>query len=402
MSKTWIVLKHEFKTIASKPSFWFGIIGMPIVMGALFVVIELVSGAATVAVIAERESRPGLPQGYVDQAGIIAQAEAGFEPFADEPAALRALEANAIAAYYVIEADYLSSGRVRRVSKEVDDSLLGSRRETEAFDKFIARNLLGDDALFAQLDRPVNIRQSTAVAPTRTRTGPSLGGFSPLMYGIAVLFFIVLMTASAYLMQSATKEKENRVIEVVMSSVPPIQLLTGKILGLSLIALIHLVLWFGSAIVALVNLPFLRTVIGPISPAAVATTVVFFVLGYFVYASLLAGLGAMMPGTRETTQYAFFVLFPLFIPIYLNTAIGVEPNGTIATVLSLFPFTSPIVMPMRLFATREVPVWQVVIGGVLLAMTVGLAINAAARAFRAQSLLSGTKPSLRQIVAALR
>lgn len=402
MSKTWIVLKHEFKTIASKPSFWFGIIGMPIVIGALFVVIGLVSGAATVAVIAERESRPGLPQGYVDRAGIIAQAEAGFEPFADEPAALRALEANAIAAYYVIEADYLSSGRVRRVSKEVDDSLLGSRRETEAFDKFIARNLLGDDALFAQLDRPVNVQQSTAVAPTRTRTGPSLGGFSSLVYGIAMLFFIVLMTASAYLMQSVTKEKENRVIEVVMSSVPPTQLLTGKILGLSLIALIHLVLWFGSAIVALVNLPFLRTVIGPISPAAVATTVVFFVLGYFVYASLLAGLGAMMPGTREATQYAFFVLFPLFIPIYLNTAIGVEPNGTIATVLSLFPFTSPIVMPMRLFATREVPVWQVVAGGVLLAMTMGLAINAAARAFRAQSLLSGTKPSLRQIVAALR
>ncbi len=130
-------------------------------------------------------------------------------------------------------------------------------------------------------------------------------------------------------------------------------------------------------------------------------TAVFFVLGYFVYASLLAGLGALMPGSREAAQYTFLVLLPVFIPLYLNTAIATEPNGPLAVALSLIPFTSPLVMPMRLFGTSVPPV-EIVISLVLLAGLVYLAINASARAFRAQSLLSGARPTLQQVIAALR
>jgi ABC-2 type transport system permease protein len=124
-------------------------------------------------------------------------------------------------------------------------------------------------------------------------------------------------------------------------------------------------------------------------------------MGYFVYASLLAGLGALMPGSREAAQYTFLVLIPLFIPLYLNQAIAAEPNGLLATGLSLFPMTSPIVMPMRLF-TANVPAWQVALSVILLAGMVYLAIAGAARVFRAQSLLSGTKPTFKQVVAAFR
>lgn len=401
MSKTWVVLKHEFRTIVSKPSFWFGIIGLPIIVGAVIVVIGLISGVATVAVVTQRTSRSNLPHGFVDYAGIVRQADAGFERFAGEPEAERALRSGVIEAFYVIPADYLQSGRVRMVTKELDDSPLGPRRRVGAFQRMVNRNLLDDEALWTQLDRQVNITQSESVATVRTRTGPSFGGFSPLVYGVAVLFFIILMTASAYLMQSVTTEKENRVIEILMSSVTPTELLAGKILGLSLVGLIQLILWFGSAILALTRLSFLSEVIGPISPAAVLLTVLFFVLGYFVYASLLAGLGALMPGSREAAQYTFFVLLPLFISLYLNIAIAAEPNGPLAVALSLIPFTSPLVMPMRLFGTSVSPL-EVAISLVLLAGLVYLAIQASARAFRAQALLSGSKPTPKQVIAAFR
>ncbi|MCS6846748.1 MAG: ABC transporter permease [Anaerolineae bacterium] len=401
MSKTWIVLKHEFRTIVSKPSFWFGIIGLPIIVGAMVIVIGLVSGVATAAVVAQRTGQPNLPHGFVDYAGIIRQLDDGFEPFAGEPEAERALQAGAIEAFYVIPADYVQSGEVRMVMKELDDSPLGPRQRTDDFQRMLNRNLLDDEALWAQLDRQVNITQSESVATVRTRTGPSFGGFSPLMYGVALLFFVVLMTASAYLMQSVTTEKENRVIEILMSSVTPTELLAGKILGLSLVGLIQLVLWFGSAILAFTRLPFLSEVIGPISAVAVLLTALFFVLGYFVYAGLLAGLGALMPGSREAAQYTFLLLLPLFVPIYLNTAIAAEPNGPLAVALSLIPFTSPLVMPMRLFGASVSPL-EVAISLALLAGLVYLAINASGRAFRAQALLSGSKPTLKQVIAAFR
>jgi ABC-2 type transport system permease protein len=401
MSKMLIVLRHEFRTIISKPSFWFGIIGAPILMGAIFVVIGLTSGAATAAVIAQQSARPSAPQGYVDQADLIQRVGDDFHAFATEADARAALAAGQIEAYYVVPPDYVHTGQVRMVSAQIDDTPLGPRQKTASFERMLHSNLLGSDELAARVAQRVDLDQSTALAPTEERRGATFGGFSPLVYGIALLFFIVLMTASAYLMQAVTTEKENRVIEILMSSVTPSQLLAGKIFGLGLIGLIQLALWFGSAVYLLTALTFVRDFVGPISPIAVVLTVAFFILGYFVYASLLAGLGALMPGAREAAQYTFLVLLPLFIPLYLNAAIGAEPNGPLAVVLSLIPFTSPIVMPMRLFATRVPPVQIALALGLLVAL-VFLAVNGAARAFRAQSLLSGSKPSLKQVIAAFR
>ncbi len=401
MNKTLIVLKHEFLSIVKKPSFWFGILGMPFVVGILVVVIGVASGAATAAVISQQNNAPAAPQGFVDGARVIQKPSDGFRPFADEATARAALAAGEIEAYYIVPSDYLKTGAVRMVANEIDDSPLGPRQKTSAFEAMLNANLLGDEALNIQIQQRVEIEGATSLAPGDAQRGVSFGGFSPLVYGVAILFFVVLMTASAYLMQTVTTEKENRVIEVLMSSVTPTQLLAGKILGLGLIGLIQLVLWFGSTIVAITSVPFLSNLVGAISPISVVMTVVFFILGYFVYASLLAGLGALMPGAREAAQYTFIVLIPLFIPLYLNQAISAEPNGVIATALSLFPFTSVIVMPMRLFAT-EVPLWQIGVSAVLLAGLVYLAITGVSRVFRAQSLLSGSKPTFGQVVAAVR
>jgi ABC-2 type transport system permease protein len=407
MSKTLVVLKHEFKSIVFKPSFWFGILVMPFIIGIIVLVVGVAGGAAAAATIAETQARV-TAQGYVDPAGFIKQPQAGFQPFADESSARQALDAGQIEAYYVVPADYLQAGAVRMVANNIEDSPSAPRNRADDFGRMLNAGLITDTEVTRQLNQPVGIASVTSIAPATgaaaadaPRGGPTFGGFSPLVYGIAVLFMIVLMTASAYLMQSVTQEKENRVMEVLMSSVKPRDLLAGKILGVSLVGLIQMSLWFGSAVFALTALPFISSVVGPISPLAVLFTVLYFVMGYFVYASLLAGLGALMPGSREAAQYTFLVILPLFIPLYLNQAIAAEPNGLLATALSLFPMTSPIVMPMRMF-TADVPAWQLALSVVLLAGMVYLAIIGAARVFRAQSLLNGTKPTFKQVVAAFR
>jgi ABC-2 type transport system permease protein len=405
MSKTMVVLKHEFKSIVLKPSFWFGILGMPFVIGIIVLVVGVASGAVAAATIAETQARITV-QGFVDPAGFVKQPQAGFQAFADEAAARQALAAGEIEAYYVVPADYLQTGAVRMVANNIEDSPSAPRNRANDFGRMLNAGLIADPEVARQLNQPVGIGNVTSMAASEAdanapRGGPTFGGFSPLVYGIAVLFMIVLMTASAYLMQSVTQEKENRVMEVLMSSVKPRDLLAGKILGVSLVGLIQMALWFGSAVFALTSLPFISSVVGPISPLAVLFTVLYFVMGYFVYASLLAGLGALMPGSREAAQYTFLILIPLFIPLYLNQAIAAEPNGILATVLSLFPMTAPIVMPMRMF-TATVPAWEVALSVVLLAGMVYLAITGAARVFRAQSLLSGSKPTFKQIVAAFR
>lgn len=403
MNKVLTILKHEFRTVAGKPSFWFGILIAPFLVGILVAFIALTSGLATAAVISQQQSRGQQIQGYVDLAGIIAQATDGFVAYPDEATARAALASGAINAYYVVAADYVRTGHVRMVANEIEDTPTGPRNRAGEFSRLLRRSLLSDDAeLATQIGQRVTIDQRQSIATAEAAApGRSFSGFSPLVYGVAILFFILLMTASAYLMQSVTTEKETRIMEVLMSSVTPQQLLAGKILGLSLVGLIQLVLWFGSAIFALTSLPFLSNIVGSISPMAVVLTVLFFILGYFVYASLLAGLGALMPGSREAAQYTFFVVIPLVIPLYLNTAIAAEPNGPLATALSLIPLTAPIVMPMRMFATN-VPPLEIVLSIALLVGAVYLAVTGAARAFRAQSLLSGSKPSFKQVVAAFR
>jgi ABC-2 type transport system permease protein len=215
-----------------------------------------------------------------------------------------------------------------------------------------------------------------------------------------MLFMIVMLTASSYLMQTVTTEKETRVMEVLMSSISPTQLLAGKIGGLGLVGFVQMVLWLISSLSALTFIP-AAAGLGTVSPESVLVAIVYFVLGYFIYASLMAGLGALMPGSREAAQYTFFILLPLIAPLYIISAILLEPNGPLAVALSLFPLSAPVVMVMRVTAT-DVPFIEVLIGAVLMAITAVVVVVLAARLFRAQALLRGTKPSLKEVVMALR
>jgi ABC-2 type transport system permease protein len=401
MKKIFIILRHEFLGIVTKPSFWFGLLVVPIITGVVFGVIAISSGLATFAAAERRRNEIPQPQGYVDQASVInptyLQQRTPLQPFATEAEAQAALQANTISGYYLVPANFIEIGDITFISTQF--SPFENASKSDDFRQALRLSLLNGDAeLLKRIDEPIDLGKRESLAPQEQRRGV-FGDFSPLPFAVCLLFFMVLITASSYLMQTVTTEKENRVMEVLMSSASPVQLLTGKVLGLGLLGLIQLVLWLGSAL-SVANNPVVASYIGIIQTSTVVWSVIYFVLGYLIYACLMAGLGALMPGAKEANQYVFFVLLPLLIPLYLNSAITQRPDGTLATALSLFPFTSPVVMPMRLVSSN-VPALHLLVGLLFLVIAVLVVIWLSARIFRAQSLLAGSKPSLRQLVVAI-
>ena len=400
MKKVFIILRHEFLSIVTKPSFWVSLLVVPIISSVVFGVIVLTSGLATAAAIVSQRAAAKTPQGYVDLSGVIRpeffKVETPLTAYPDPSAATTAMNRGEIDGYYLVPADYLKTGKVSFISKQF--SPLEDSSKTDDFRRALQLSLLqGDADTLAKLNDPIHATRTSLAPVTSARNA---NGFAVLPFVTCLMFFMVLISASSYLMRTVSTEKENRVMEVLMSSASPTQLLMGKVLGLGVLGLIQLGLWLSSAL-SIANNPVVAAYIGPIRASAVGWSLAYFLLGYLIYACLMAGLGALMPGTKEAGQYVFFVMLPLLIPMYLNSAINNEPNGLLATALSLIPFTSPVVMPMRL-VSGDVPALQVLLGLALLFVAVLGVIWLAARVFRAQSLLAGSKPTLRQLVMAVR
>lgn len=129
--------------------------------------------------------------------------------------------------------------------------------------------------------------------------------------------------------------------------------------------------------------------------------VIFFILGYSVYASLLAGIGALVPNLREASQATTVVILPLIVPMILNNVLIYSPEHPVSIILSIFPLTSPLAMMTRLATVTPVPAWQLALAILLLIATAYLIIRSVAGMFRAQTLLTGQQFSLKVFLRAL-
>ncbi len=192
-------------------------------------------------------------------------------------------------------------------------------------------------------------------------------------------------------------------MEVLLLSLRPRELMLGKVLGLSVVALIQMVVWMGGSLVALNRSQSLFAAMAgyTLPPGFIVYALLFFALGYLLYASLMGAIGALAPNAREGGQFTFFVLFPLLIPLWLNVSFTQAPHGALSTALSLFPLTAPTAMMTRM-AVGGVPTWQIFasLGG--LAVTTYLLVILAARFFRADTLLSNSSIKWQNFIAELR
>lgn len=408
MRNVLIVIKHEILTTLSKPSFWV----MTFLFPALILGINVITQITAERAFQDDDdlipsTMPGeeLPViGYVDLSGLIRELPAAIPPgmlrnFPDEASAQEALRAGELRSYVVISPDYLKTGDVFQVENEF--RLMGGTNEG-LLQYFLAYNLLQDENLTGLLVAPTANVQRVALGPES-----GVDQDNPLTFLVPFvtlfIFFFLLTMSSGFMLQSVTKEKENRTVELLLLSLQPRQFMLGKVAGLSVIALFQMIIWMGGGLVVLERGKVWLEAAADFSlpPGFVVWAVLYFLLGYLLYGSLMGAIGALAPNARESGQISFIVLFPLMLPLFLNAAFTQAPNGALAVFLSLFPLTAPTAMMTRL-AAGGVPFWHPVAGLIGLAGVTYLFVLLAARFFRADTLLSTAAFDWKRVIRELR
>jgi ABC-2 type transport system permease protein len=257
-----------------------------------------------------------------------------------------------------------------------------------------------DPAVYEAARVRVDLEAHEAKEVESGESGKNVGMNLAISATFFFLIYISIFIYGAYIMRGVLEEKNNRIVEVIVSSVKPTTLMLGKILGIGLVGLTQYAVWAGLAIA--LALPGVAAVAGMgeglphIPPATIGAFVLFFILGYFLYASLYAALSAPFNTEQEAQQ---FVMIPGMMLILTSTTWFFafnQPNGRLATVLSFFPFTAPLMMFMRI-SVQTPPLWQIAVSVALLVATIFLVAWFAGRVYRVGILMYGKKPTLPEI-----
>ncbi|WP_121967193.1 ABC transporter permease [Myroides sp. N17-2] len=248
------------------------------------------------------------------------------------------------------------------------------------------------------------------------------------LFGYFIMMFIIIY--GNMVMRSVIEEKTNRIIEIIISSVKPFQLMMGKIIGTSMAGLLQFIIWgvvggilltIASSVLGINAMPgagaaeAIEATGGMISPEVMIDVqnyvseilslplvslfvyfIIFFIGGYFLYSSLYAAIGAAVDNETDTQQFLLPILLPLMLGVYIGFfTVMKDPHGTIATVFSMIPFTSPIVMLMRI--PFGVPLWEVIVSILILFSTFILVVWVAAKIYRIGVLMYGKRPSWKEL-----
>jgi ABC-2 type transport system permease protein len=390
MRNVWLVARHEILTTIGKKSFWFMTFFFPLLIMAF----SLFPSLFARDMVEQTQSLTGTSgvqtAGYVDQAALIIKLPVGLPPgrlrsFETEAAAKRALDAGEIGRYYVIAPDFRQTGAVIVVSGQ--SAPMAGDAQDYALRLAINSNLTGDERLAQAILTPAQV-ETQALAPEVKTQSTSIMGFV-LPFAVMFILFFVITMSGGYMLQSVSKEKENRTAEVLLLSISPRELMLGKVLGLGAVALAQMTVWLGGGLVLMSGGLVVASLAAgqPLRLGFVLLAFIYFFFGYFLYASMLGAVGALAPTAREGAQFTFIIILPLLVPFYLNQAFTSAPNGALVTALSLIPFTAPTAMMARL-SVVAVPTWQVALSLGGLAVTTYLLVLLAARFFRADNLLS--------------
>lgn len=399
-SKAWLVLKNEFISVALRRSFLVVLFLVPFLYyGIMFLLSLSIPESPTSETISEtfkevlgQPTRPK-SEGVVDQSGLIQSLPSNLEgtltSYRDEKEANQALQSGEIDFYTLIPADYLKTGRLVKVFPKINP--LENSFTSRQVDQAILYNLFKQDtSLYMRYSNPATITQEYLEKPPVTGS-PDLQSMLTL-YAVMILMLFSIYGSATVMLNSFSEEQKNYILEVLLTSVSPLQLLSGKIIALGLVGLLQILGWgaafllYGMANGSALDLPIEMH----FSAQLLIWGAVFFIFGYGLYACLMAGLGALVPNLREANQFTMVVAAPLFIPYLFTMLFFRDPNGIWAILFSLFPLTSPLAMMARLSVT-QVPLWQPLLACALLIGSIWLMIHSIARIFRAQVLLSGQK-----------
>lgn len=308
----------------------------------------------------------------------------------------------------MIDEDPASSDTpARYVSRNLTDSDLGDwyeRLATAAVQerRIALRGIDRELAAFIQRDFDLaRAKLSETGEAEAVSTQDRIRQWAPVAF--VYLLWISIFSIAQMLLSNTVEEKSNRLMEVLLSSVSPFELMLGKIFGIAATGLTMVGTWVLCLLAAAFLLPALAG--GGLSvnfaliladPVYLGSFLVYFVLGYLLYASVLVAVGSVCNTIKEAQNLQAPVMVLLFVPLFLMVPIGQDPNGALAVVMSYFPPTTPFVMMNR--AAGDIATWEYLVTTILLLLSVYLTAIAAAKIFRIGVLLTGKPPSLPEML----
>ncbi|MDA0677207.1 MAG: ABC transporter permease [Chloroflexi bacterium] len=403
--ETRIILGEEFRRQIRRRSWQFFTVLVPLGLLAALFIVPMVRNAVT-----EKPSTTPLNRvGYVDNAGVILDFGIPEAPvrYNDRSAGVIGLIRGDVDAIFVIPTDYVTTGQVEWL--RVDGGFLSDDSLAGVFREFLTVELIAglvDPDVLDRVIRPASFTiydvaddgTVTEEAPQAQQAGEF---FVPFIF--AVLLMIAIFSGSGSLLQSVADEKENRMIEMIITSATPLSIMAGKVLALGIAGLIQVSVWIVSAAILapqiineIPNAGDLR-----VAPELLLTVLLLFVSGYFLFAVVMAGVGAATTSVREASQFSALVTIPAVVPVWLSSLLVSQPDGTVAQVLSYVPVTAPTTILIRLSAGNVSPLEVATSVAVVLASALVL-LWVSARIFRAGLLLYGQRMSLKNVWAALR
>lgn len=315
-----------------------------------------------------------------------------FTQYSDVAKAKQDLGSGTLSGYLIIPEDYIKTGIV-------ESYVMGKGTDIpkEELSELMVNNLLKDKVDEDTLQRvkdPITFKRFSI----ETTGEVSEKGLSDLLedfalpYLIGILLLISIFTSSGYLLQSVAEEKESRIIEILLSSVTPMEMLTGKIVGLGSVGLLQIAIWLSVGFAGLIYVFALS-----INPFLLILSLAYFVLGFLLFASMMGAVGAISGSMRESQQLIPIFTFPAIAPMLFMQVLITEPDGMLSMFFSMFPLTSPVAMLIRM-GVSDVPAYQIAISLFILIVSVYFVIIASARLFRVGLLMYGKRPAIGEII----
>jgi ABC-2 type transport system permease protein len=396
MNRVWRVALYEYQRNVFKKSFLLTLLSIPLMVafsvGVGFFMVSLENN--------------DLPVGYLDQAGVFenpipAPVSGGDEPvdfisYQTEEEALASLEAKEIQAFYILPTDYFETRRIEIVytKKPADNA-------NRQWWDFLQINLLSD--------QPTEIAyRSAAGAEVTVRSldgkrviadsGPAFGNFMPIF--ITMAFLALILMSSGFLMGAVAEEKENRTMEIMVTSISPLQMIGGKLLGIVGIGLTLLVSWtliviLGIYAARLMGIAWFQNL--GMNWSVVLASIAIAAPAYVLVSALMITIGTMVTSTQEGQSFSSVFIILHLVPLYLGFAFVNEPDSSLAATLTILPFTSLMATAMRNLV-YSVPIWQVVVSVCVQTLSAAGAIWLASRAFRLGMLRYGQRLSWRNLL----
>jgi len=420
MHKILMVLRREYLQSVQQRAFWIGTLAFPLLMVLMFALpiflsqvnperqkkIVVIDATGRIAGPIEAElSRLNLKNGQpefvvesVTPGPSVEETRQGLEPRVLDGDLYGILtvggDLDATDNYHIYLKYTGDVETIRKLQNTLESAVVGARLEASA----IGMDRATLDSMMAPID--LKCFQVSASGEARER------GFVQVYlatYAFVFLLYFMLYFYGFSMTRGILQEKSNKIMEVLLGSMTSDQLMTGKILGIGLVGLTQVVIYMATAgvlrVVALSRSgrSDIGEVLGSLTPDKLIYFALFYVLGYFMFTSMFAVVGAVCKTEQETVYFQMPVLMGLLIPLLTTVFFVKHPDSTAAVVLSLIPLFTPMLMFMRISVLTP-PFWQIALSIVLMIGAIFLLFRGAAKVFRVGMLMQGKRPTIPEII----